>query len=68
MEFEKQFVSQVLHRALELDGPEVIPLTGQFEDINTPAQVLEQFNDITFVKGKNYIMLLVMSENSYKRN
>lgn len=55
MEFERQFVPQCVHTALEIDGPEAFPLSSQLQDISAPSEVLSQFNDISFLKGKRYI-------------
>lgn len=53
MEFEKQFLPHSVHRALELDGPDVLPLTSPYEVVNTPSDILSQFNDVSMEKGKH---------------
>lgn len=55
MDLERQFVPQCLHIGLELDGPEALPLSSQFDDVNAPSDVLNKFNDVSsYMKGKNY--------------
>lgn len=54
MELERQFVPQSLQEALELDGPDELPLSSQFDDVNAPYDVLNKFNDLlSYKKGKN---------------
>lgn len=53
MELERQFVPQCLQEALELDGPDELPLSNRYEDINSPFDVIRKFNGaLTYYKGK----------------
>lgn len=53
MELARQFVPLTLHTALESDGAEALPLSSRYEDVETPTQILNKFDAISYDKGKS---------------
>lgn len=51
MELERQFVPLSLHKAFEADGPEASPLSSEYEDVDSPTEVLNKFDYISYDKG-----------------
>lgn len=51
MEMGRQFVPQCLHKAFESDGPESLPLSSDYDDVDSPAEVLNKFDVISYNKG-----------------
>lgn len=51
MDLERQFVTLYLHNGLDADEISVNPLSNKNEDIYTPDDCNDKFDDISYNKG-----------------
>lgn len=53
-EMARQFIPLNIHRALEADSSEALPLSSPEYTINKPVDDISKFDDISFNKGEGF--------------
>lgn len=51
MEVARQFVPKILQKAFESDDTQAKPLSSPYDDIQTPTDANDKFDDISHSKG-----------------